>query len=155
MGLNKVYRTEDIEKAKKFPSFRREYCCEFLGGEGNVFSQLDINWLFDQGHKRIRLSKDIPEHLFNSSLKELCPVHPSILKSAYPKSIGIDPAFGSSAFGVCILALRNGLIEVCYAQQFERADFLDIMQKVLRMATLYTEIQGYTSTHQPRSRVLY
>jgi hypothetical protein len=34
------------------------------------------------------------------------------------KSIGLDPGFGSSAFGICITELVDGMINVLYADEF-------------------------------------
>ena len=36
-GLDKIYTNEEIEKAKKSPSFEREYNLKYLGLIGNVF----------------------------------------------------------------------------------------------------------------------
>ena len=37
-GLNRIYTREEIEKAKKSPSFEREYCLKFAGKIGNLLS---------------------------------------------------------------------------------------------------------------------
>ncbi|MGA7900210.1 MAG: hypothetical protein WCA39_15255, partial [Nitrososphaeraceae archaeon] len=37
-GLNGIHSTEEIEKAKKSPSFEREYCLKFSGRIGNLLS---------------------------------------------------------------------------------------------------------------------
>ena len=41
-GLNKIYTTEEIEKARMSPSFPREYQLQYQGLIGNVFSTLSI-----------------------------------------------------------------------------------------------------------------
>jgi hypothetical protein len=41
-GLNKIYTTEEIEKAKMSPSFPREYQLQYQGLIGNVFSTQSI-----------------------------------------------------------------------------------------------------------------
>jgi hypothetical protein len=39
------------------------------------------------------------------------------------KSVGLDPGFGSSAFGICITELVDGIVNVVYAEEFPRPDF--------------------------------
>ena len=46
------------------------------------------------------------------------------------KSCGIDPAWGSSAFGIVITRFVDGRIQILYADQFERPDFNEMIQKV-------------------------
>ena len=79
-GLNKIYSTEEIEKAKKSPSFEREYCLKFTGRIGNLLSQQIIDHSIALGEQL----KHIESNPFA--------IH----------SLGIDPAFGSSAFGLVL-----------------------------------------------------
>ena len=45
-----------------------------------------------------------------------------IIDNAYvQKSVGLDPGFGSSNFGVCITELRDGLVHVLHAKEYHRA----------------------------------
>jgi hypothetical protein len=46
------------------------------------------------------------------------------------RSIGIDPSWGSSNFGIAITQLNNGRVEVLYAEEFERAEHSDMIEKV-------------------------
>ena len=41
-GLDNLYTTREIEKAKRSPSFEREYCLKYQGLIGNVFSTQSI-----------------------------------------------------------------------------------------------------------------
>ena len=43
------------------------------------------------------------------------------------KSVGLDPGFGSSNFGVCITELRDGLVHVLHAKEYPRPDFNEMM----------------------------
>ena len=79
-GLNKIYSTADIEKAKMSPSWEREYCLKFSGRIGNLLSPLKI----DTAVKTGELLKDIPVNHYG--------IH----------SLGIDPGFGSSSFGLVL-----------------------------------------------------
>ena len=42
----------------------------------------------------------------------------------------IDPAWGSSAFGIVITRFVDGKVQILYADQFERPDFNQMVQKV-------------------------
>jgi hypothetical protein len=75
-GLGKIYTQEEIDKAKASPSFEREYNLKYLGLIGNVFHTKDIEAAIQKG---TGYSPDQINHF-------------------YQKSMGIDPAFGSSAF---------------------------------------------------------
>jgi hypothetical protein len=98
-GLDKIYTREEIEKAKKSPSFEREYCLKYFGKIGNLLSPLKIETAINTGEKL----KDIP-------INPYC-IH----------SLGIDPAFGSSAFGIVLTEhmKEEDKIRVLYAEQFE------------------------------------
>jgi hypothetical protein len=77
-GLNKIYTKEETDKAKASPSFEREYCLKYLGLIGNVFSTRSIE----------RCQKID----YNSSL----------IMQDVKTSIGIEPSFGSSKFGIAV-----------------------------------------------------
>ena len=42
-GLDRIYTRQEIEKAKKSPSFGREYDLQYLGLIGNTFHTQDID----------------------------------------------------------------------------------------------------------------
>ncbi|HEU4822426.1 MAG TPA: hypothetical protein VFS97_03285 [Nitrososphaeraceae archaeon] len=50
-------------------------------------------------------------------------------------SCGVDPGFGSSSFGICVLEYSDEIIKVVYADQFERSSFNDMVQKVWELHT--------------------
>jgi hypothetical protein len=62
-GLDKIYTREEIQKARRSPSFEREYNLKYLGLIGNVFHTKDIDIAIKKGEK----------HSFNpsSSLEDL------------------------------------------------------------------------------------
>lgn len=47
--------------------------------------------------------------------------------------MGIDPGWGSSAFGIVLLQVSNGRIEVLVADEFERPRYEDMASKVIDM----------------------
>jgi len=105
-GLGKIYTIEEIEKAKRSPSFEREYNLKYLGRIGNTFRPADI-----QTATSIQYDPDY--------------VNPMSIRSC-----GIDPSWGSSNFGIVITQLNNGRVEVLYADEFERAEHSDMIDKV-------------------------
>lgn len=72
---------QEIDKAKRSPSFAREYDLQYLGLIGNTFHTNDIERAVELGKKYD------PEHVGIYAQKVL----------------GLDPGWGSSAFGVVLL----------------------------------------------------
>jgi hypothetical protein len=107
-GLDKIYTRQEIDKAKISPSFEREYNLQYLGLIGNVFHTKDIDAAIEKGK------------LYDSAK----PV------AMAPKSMGIDPAYGSSSFGIVITQFVDGQVQILYAEEFQRPDFNEMLSKV-------------------------
>jgi hypothetical protein len=105
-GEGKIYTVGEIAKAKASPSFEREYNLKYLGLIGNVFSQLSIG-------KCTNLEYN-PDNI-NPNAK---------------KSVGIDPGFGSGKFAIVVTQLVNGRIEVIYAEEHDRPNFIDMIAEI-------------------------
>jgi hypothetical protein len=105
-GLGKIYTQEEIEKVRRSPSFPREYELQYQGLIGNVFSTLSID---------------------NCQKIEY---NPSVTIPNAKVSIGIDPSFGSSKFGIVATRFVNERIKVIEAEEFERPDFNDMIDRV-------------------------
>jgi hypothetical protein len=105
-GLGKIYTQEEIEKARRSPSFEREYCLKYQGLIGNVFSTQSIE---------------------NALKVSYSPLH---VEPNAKKSIGIDPGFGSSEFAIVATQLVDGKIQVIHAEEYERPDFSDMVSEV-------------------------
>jgi hypothetical protein len=105
-GLGKIYTQKEIEKARCSPSFPREYELQYQGLIGNVFSVASID---------------------NCQKIEY---NPSVVMPNCKVSIGIDPSFGSSKFGIVATRFVNERIEVIEAEEFERPDFNDMINRV-------------------------
>ena len=76
------YTAQEIEKAKASPSFEREYNLKYLSRIGNVFHTKDIEAAIEKGRK---YNPDAFNQFYLTS-----------------RSMGIDPAYGSSAFGIVV-----------------------------------------------------
>jgi hypothetical protein len=118
-GLGSIYTEEEIEKAKRSPSFEREYNLKYGSGIGNVF-------LPDHIDKAIELGAEQIKH-FKKDYNPSC-----------SRALGLDPAFGSSSkFAMVITELINGLILVVYAKAFERPDYQEIIDVAFNLMKEY------------------
>jgi hypothetical protein len=106
-GIGKIYTAEEIEKARQSPSFEREYNLKYLGRIGNVFHTKDIDAALEKGQTSVVVANKMS-----------------------PKSMGIDPGWGSSPFGIVITQWMDDQIYVLYAEEFERPDFNEMLSKV-------------------------
>jgi hypothetical protein len=117
-GLDRIFTREEIEKARMSPSFEREYCLKYQGKIGNLLSPLKIDIAIKTGERL----KDIPVNPF-------C-IH----------SLGVDPAFGSSAFGLVLTEhlKEEDKIRVLYAEQFENhPDPNDMINRIFEIHRQY------------------
>jgi hypothetical protein len=110
-GLDKIYTKEEIEKAKQSPSFEREYNLKYLGLIGNVFHTADIDRAIEKGRQ----------------------YYPDIINCYMQKSIGLDPGFGSSAFGVVITEWVDNQIQILHAEEYERPELNDMINTTIRL----------------------
>jgi hypothetical protein len=117
-SMGKLYSAADIEKARMSPSFDREYCLKFSGRIGNLLSQSKIQTAIDTGNRL--------EHI---------PINPYCIHS-----LGVDPAFGSSAFGLVLTEhlKEQNKIRVLYSEQFEdHPDPNDMIDRIFEIHRQY------------------
>jgi terminase large subunit-like protein len=105
-GLDKIYTREEIEKAKVSPSFEREYNLKYLGGIGNVFHTKDIDLAIEKGK-----------------------LYPTVPNTFAKKCMGIDPAYGSSSFGIVITQFVDGQVQILHAEEYKRPDFNEMLSE--------------------------
>jgi len=118
IGLNKVFREEDIITAKKSPSFEREYNLKYGFGTGDVYESLD----------NIITEYDLT------------------IVGGRSGCYG-DPAFGSSNFGVLGAEIRDDILYITEANEFPRPSpsaMLDVMED---MAHRYSSNCKIDSAH--------
>ncbi|MDQ5869653.1 MAG: hypothetical protein M3530_08000 [Thermoproteota archaeon] len=58
------------------------------------------------------------------------------------KAMGIDPGFGSSPFGIVIMQFSDGVLQVLYADEFERPRYEDMLNKVSNLYDTFTHIKN-------------
>ncbi|MFL6379790.1 MAG: hypothetical protein ACJ72S_00690, partial [Nitrososphaeraceae archaeon] len=88
-------------------SFEREYNIKYVGRIGNVFHTKDIEAAIEKGRK-------YDPDAFN-------PFH---LAS---RSMGIDPAYGNSAFGIVMTQWEDNHIQILYADEYRRPDYDEML----------------------------
>lgn len=104
----KIYTAEEISEAKlDSTTFEREYNLKFLGQIGTCFSEQRI------------------EAAINSVRYDPDNVNPYALRS-----IGIDPGWGSSPFGITVSEYSDNKVRVLYAEEYQRPDYETILEKV-------------------------
>ena len=126
-GLDRIYTREEIEKAKTSPSFEREYNLKYLGLIGNVFHTKDIDAAIQRGKG----------------------YDPDSVVKMSGKSIGIDPAYGSSNFGIVGTQGVDQQIQVIYAEEFERPDYNEMFWLVAKLMQQYGYVRVYIDGANP------
>ena len=109
VGLDKIYNRKFIEREKLEPEFEREYNLKYLGKIGNVFHYQDID------HSIVE---------YDLAIKE-------------GQSMGIDPGFGGSAFGVVITYYQDGKIHILLAEDFDRPSHEEMREKCWQLIKKY------------------
>lgn len=132
-GYGLIYNEEDIRRAMAFPSWLREYCLQFLGGGGNVYLPSDLKWAYILG--------DLINKQYVDPLNIMLPI--------FPKGIGIDPAYTRSAFAITITALRDGLLEVVYHEEIEKAKFTEMIKRVMQLFYQYKNSKIFIDASNP------
>jgi hypothetical protein len=114
-GIGKIYTAEEIEKAKASPSFEREYNLKYLGRIGNIFHTKDIEAAIEKGSKYNPDTSFTPFYSFTST------------------SMGIDPGYGSSAFGIVVTQWVDDHIQILYAEEYRRPDYNEMLSTAYSM----------------------
>jgi hypothetical protein len=107
--LGYIYSKEQIEKERKEAYFPREYCGQYIGVIGDVFSQESIQNAQTLGQK----------------------YDPEKIIANCQKTIGVDPSYGSSNFAIVATQYVNGQIQVIFADEFHRPDFIEMIQVIM------------------------
>jgi hypothetical protein len=128
-GIGKIYTAEEIEKAKASPSFEREYNLKYLGKIGNVFHTKDIEAAIEKGRK-------YDPDAFN----------PYYFTS---RSMGIDPAWGSSAFGIVVTQWVDNHIQILHAEEYHRPDYNEMLSTVYSLMSKYNVDKVYIDGANP------
>jgi hypothetical protein len=129
-GIGRIYSEEEIEKAKASPSFEREYNLKYLGKIGNVFHTKDIEAAIEKGRK-YNPDDFTPFYSFTS------------------RSMGIDPAYGSSAFGIVVTQWVDGIVQILYAEEYHRPDYNEMLSMAYTLMSKYDIDKVYIDGANP------
>jgi hypothetical protein len=133
-GLGKIYTIQEIDKARQSPSFEREYDLEYLGRIGNVFHTKDIEAAIEKG-----INYDPDSEVNNNPFA-----------ADFGRAMGIDPAYGSSSFGIVITQLVNSTeVQVLYADEFQRPDFNEMLNHTVSLINTYDVQKVYIDAANP------
>jgi hypothetical protein len=106
-GPNPIYDLEYIQEMKdKSPEWPREFELQYVGKVGNVFSPQSI-----ENCQRIEYNSDV------------------VIPNARV-SMGIDPSFGSSKFGIVAVRFVDSRIQVVIAEEHDRPDFNSMIDRI-------------------------
>jgi hypothetical protein len=131
-GLGKIYSAKEIDKARQSPSFEREYNLKYLGRIGNVFHTKDIEEAIEKGRK------------YNA-----VDTFSLVNNRWFPKSMGIDPAWGSSAFGIVVTQFVDGICQVLHAEEYKRPDYNEMLSIVWTLIRKYDVHKIYIDGANP------
>jgi hypothetical protein len=129
-GIGKIYTAEEIEQAKRSPSFEREYNLKYLGKIGNVFHTKDIEAAIEKG-RNYNPDNYNPYHAFTT------------------RSMGIDPAYGSSAFGIVVTQWLDNHVQILYADEYHRPDYNEMLNTVYNLMSKYDVQKCYIDGANP------
>jgi hypothetical protein len=63
--------------------------------------------------------------------------------------MGIDPAYGSSAFGIVVMQWANGIIQVMHAEEYHRPDYAEMLTKAYSLMSKYDVDSVYIDGANP------
>ena len=138
-GIGKIYTAEEIEKAKQSPSFEREYNLKYLGKVGNVFHKVDkIGNIFHTKDIEVAIEKGRKYNPDN--------FNPYYFAS---RSMGIDPVYGSSAFGIVVTQWMDNFIQILHAEEYHRPDYYEMLSVVYGLISRYQVDKLYIDGANP------
>lgn len=113
-SFTSLYNKEMLDEAKKLPSWNRNYLHNWGHGSGNIFNQTDIE-------------KSIESY-------DLSPI-------GINRIVAVDPAYGNSEgaskFGLVVAEKRDGIIYFLKAEQYERLDYVQAIQIIEGVLSIY------------------
>jgi hypothetical protein len=120
VGLNKIYKPDEIERERYQPYFKREFELFYAVGTGNVFIEETLQHVEQLGKKY----RDRP---YNASTQ---------------KSMGIDVGFGSSATAFTVIEVVDDVIHVIYSKQFANSNTQQMVMHAQDLIIKYNLMYG-------------
>jgi hypothetical protein len=100
-----------------------------LGKIGNVFHTKDIEAAIEKGRKYN--PDNFNPYAFTS------------------RSMGIDPAYGSSAFGIVVTQFEDGIVQIMHAEEYHRPDYNEMLSLVYGLISKYQIDKVYIDGANP------
>jgi hypothetical protein len=69
-----------------------------------------------------------------------------VINSYTDKAVGLDPGFGSCNFGVCITEVRDGIVNVLHAEEYQRPDYNTMIQTTISLLDKYGMLMMFFSS---------
>jgi hypothetical protein len=63
--------------------------------------------------------------------------------------MGIDPAWGSSAFGIVVTQWADGIVQILHAEKYRRPDYNEMLSMVYRLISKYNVDKIYIDNANP------
>jgi hypothetical protein len=120
----------DAERLRHGSLYSKFYDAQFIASGGNVFRLQDI-----QTCELLGLEYNPDDSLFTEVL--------------YPKSLSVDPGFGSSKFAILLSQLRNHKIEILIADEFTQPSFKDMVSEVFSIIARYNVTKTFVDAMNP------
>jgi hypothetical protein len=64
-------------------------------------------------------------------------------------SMGIDPAYGSSAFGIVVTQFVDGIVQILHAEEYHRPDYNEMLSTVYSLMSKYDVDKVYIDGANP------
>lgn len=120
-----IFSKEFIDKASEARSFEREYLGIWGSNVGDIFNPEALDQVCSE------------EYEWRDS------------DASNNRVIGIDPAYGSSEFAIVITELQQGKKTVIYAESFQRASYLEIVEKVAELGKRFKTKKCFIDSSDP------
>jgi hypothetical protein len=63
--------------------------------------------------------------------------------------MGIDPAYGSSAFGIVVTEYADGIVRILHAGEYQRPDYNEMLSKTYSLISKYDVDKVYVDGANP------
>lgn len=167
-GLGTIFSEKEMEAAKLSPSFETEYNLQRGFGLGNLFMPETIKKMTELGEKlgedRINVSEtfvaapdtfelvmDLNMMYAQTDIKYDKPLFVPTIGSK--RIMGIDGAFGSSKFAICVVELvefdGSPVVRVLYSDEFERIDYNNALNRCESLIKFYGIKRVYIDSANP------
>jgi hypothetical protein len=76
-------------------------------------------------------------------------IYPDDSNSMSSKSMGVDSAYGSSAFGIVVTQWVDGIVQILYDEQYRRPDYNEMLYTVYSLMSKYDIDSVYVDGANP------